>query len=128
MVAFRPTFDELHESDVLIHLIDISNPRFPVHIEAVLQILVELELDLIPRLLVFNKEDRLDREEVEALCQKYSGVSISALRPESLGEFFVALERKLWEERGSSQDSYNVRLTNEDSFDISNKNLVTGAR
>jgi GTP-binding protein HflX len=128
MVAFRPTFDELHESDVLIHLIDISNPRFPVHIEAVRQILVELELDLIPRLLVFNKEDRLDREEGEALCQKYSGVSISALRPESLGEFFVALERKLWEERGSSQDSYNVRLTNEDSFDISNKNLVTGAR
>ena len=128
MVAFRPTFDELHESDVLIHLIDISNPRFPVHIEAVHQILLELELELIPRLLVFNKEDRLDREEVETLCQKYGGVSISALRPESLGKFFLALERKLWERRGSSQDSYNVRLTNEDSFDISNKNLVTGAR
>jgi GTP-binding protein HflX len=110
MVAFRPTFDELHESDVLIHLIDISNPRFPVHIEAVQQILLELELDLIPRLVVFNKEDRLDREEVEALCQKYAGVSISALRPESLGEFFLALERKLWERRGSSQDSSNASL------------------
>jgi GTP-binding protein HflX len=128
MVAFRPTFDELHESDVLIHLIDISNPRFPVHIETVHQILLELELDLIPRLLVFNKEDRLDRKEVEALCQKYGGVSISALRPESLGKFFLVLERKLWERRGSSEDSYNVRLTNEDSFDISNKNVVTGAR
>jgi len=123
MVAFRPTFDELQESDVLIHIIDISNPRFPVHIEAVLQILIELELDPIPRLLVFNKEDRLDREEVEALCQKYGGVSISALRPESLGKFFLALERKLWEGRGSSQDSYNVRLTNADSSDISNRNL-----
>ncbi len=123
MVAFRPTFDELQESDVLIHLIDISNPRFPVHIEAVHQILIELELDPIPRLLVFNKEDRLDREEVEALCQKYGGVSISALRPESLGKFFLALERKLWEGRGSSQDSYNVRLTNTDSSDISNRNL-----
>jgi len=87
-----------------------------------------LELDLIPRLLVFNKEDRLDREEGDALCQKYGGVSISALRPENLGKFFLTLERKLWERRGSSQDSYNVRLTNEDSFDISNKNLVTGAR
>ena len=108
MVAFRPTFDELHESDVLIHLIDISNPRFPSHIETVHQVLAELELDLIPRLIVFNKQDRLDREEVEALCQKYGGVSISAIRPESLGEFFPALERKLWEGRGSSQDSYNV--------------------
>jgi GTPase len=128
MVAFRPTFDELHESDVLIHLIDISNPRFPEQIEAVHQILLELDLELIPRLLVFNKEDRLDREEVEALCQKYGGISISALQPDSLGEFSLALERKLWEGRGSSRDSYSVRLTNEDSFDISNKNLVTGAR
>ena len=136
MVAFRPTFDELHESDVLIHLVDISNPRFPAHIEAVHQILLELELDLIPRLLVFNKEDRLHREEAKALCEKYGGVLISALQPESLGKFFLALERKLWEGRGSSKDSYkeaspisyNVRLTNEDSDDISNKNLVTGAR
>jgi GTP-binding protein HflX len=98
MVAFRPTFDELHESDVLIHLIDISNPRFPVHIEAVHQILLELELGLIPRLLVFNKEDRLDRKEVEALCQKYGGVSISALRPESLGKFFLALRESYGKE------------------------------
>jgi GTP-binding protein HflX len=123
MVAFRPTFDELHESDVLIHLVDISNPRFPAQLEAVHQILVELELNLIPRLLVFNKEDRLDREKVEALCEKYGGVSISALRPETLGKFFLALERKLWEGGGSFKDSYNVRLTNEDSFDISNRNL-----
>jgi hypothetical protein len=70
----------------------------------------------------------LDREEAEALCEKYGGVSISARRPESLGKFFFALEKKLWEGRGFSKDSYNVRLTNEDSFDISNRNLATGAR
>jgi len=28
IVAFRPTFDELQESDLLIHLVDISNPFF----------------------------------------------------------------------------------------------------
>ncbi|MGQ9645514.1 MAG: GTPase HflX [Thermodesulfobacteriota bacterium] len=104
MVAFRPTFDELHESDVLIHLVDGSNPRFAVHMVAVDQILLELGLHHIPRLLVFNKEDRLGREEVRALCEKYGGVSISALRPETLGDFFVALERKLWEGRGFSQN------------------------
>jgi 50S ribosomal subunit-associated GTPase HflX len=113
---------------VLIHLVDISNPHFPAHIEAVHQILLELELNLIPRLLVFNKEDRLDREEAKALCEKYGGVSISALRPESLGKFFLASERKLWEGRGSPKAWDNVRLTNGDSFDISNKNLVMGAR
>ena len=105
MVAFRPTFDELQESDLLIHLVDISNPCFHEHIEAVDKILFELELDHIPRLLVFNKEDRLDREEVEAICEKYDGVSISALRPESLEKFFLALERKLWEESDSTNET-----------------------
>ena len=123
MVAFRPTFDELQESDLLIHLADISNPSFSDHIEAVSKILFELDLDHIPRLLVFNKEDRLEREEVEAICEKFDGVSISALRPRNLGKFFLALERKLWEESHFWNESDDVMLTNKDSSDISNRNL-----
>jgi len=109
--AFRPTFDELQESDLLIHLIDLSNSRFQEQIEAVEKTLFELKLDHIPILRVFNKEDRLSREEVEAVCQKYDGVSITAFRPESLENFFVALERKLWEERPSMTQSSEVKLT-----------------
>jgi GTP-binding protein HflX len=97
MGGFRPTFDELRESDLLIHLIDVSHPRFPEHIESVEKILLELKLDGIPRLRVFNKEDKLSREEAEAVCQKYGDISISALRPESLETFFLAVDRKLWE-------------------------------
>jgi GTP-binding protein HflX len=127
MVAFRPTFDELQESDLLIHLVDINNPCFDDHIEAVNAILYELDLGHIPRLLVFNKEDRLSQEEVEAICGKYDGVSISALRPESLGKFFLALERKLWETNHLRNETDHVVLTNEDSSDISNKNLSSYA-
>jgi hypothetical protein len=65
---------------------------------------------------------------VEGLCEKYDAVSISALRPENLGKFFDALERKLWEGDLASHDLNNVELTNEDSFDISSKNLLMGAR
>ena len=101
MGAFRPTFDELKESNLLIHLIDISHPRFPEHIESVEKILYELKLDHIPRLRVFNKEDKLSREEVETFCRKYDGISISALQPGSLEKFFLAIERKLWEEKNS---------------------------
>ena len=95
--AFRPTFDELRESTLLIHLIDISSPRFPEHIESVERILFELELDHIPRLRVFNKDDKLSRGEGEAICQKYGAVSISALHRESLEKFFLTVDRKLWE-------------------------------
>ena len=128
MRAFRPTFDELKESNLLIHLIDISHPRFPEQIESVEKILFELKLDAIPRLQVFNKEDEVSQEEGEAICQKYGGVSISALRPESLEKFFLAVDKKLWEESHSMDGMDNVRLTNEDSSDISNQHWMMEVR
>jgi GTP-binding protein HflX len=128
MGAFRPTFDELKESNLLIHLIDMSHPRFPEHIESVEKILFELRLDGVPRLRVFNKEDELSREEAEGICRKYGGVSISAFRSESLDKFFLAIDRKLWEESHSGNGADNVRLTNEDSFDISNQNWMMEVR
>jgi GTP-binding protein HflX len=105
--AFQPTFDELRESTLLIHLIDISYPRFSEHIESVESILFELKLGHIPRLRVFNKEDKLSPKEVEAICHKYGGVSISALRPESLEKFLLAIGKKLWEVGAArSQESH----------------------
>ena len=128
MGAFRPTFDELKESNLLIHLIDISHPRFPEHIEAVEQILCELKLNHIPVLQVFNKEDKLSREEVEVICQKYDGISISALQPDSLEKFFLAIGRKLWEKSHSMNYIDNVKLTNGGSSDISNINFQMRVR
>ncbi len=113
MGAFRPTFDELQDSHLLVHLIDISNPCFPEHIEAVEKVLRELGLDHLPVLKVFNKEDRVNSREAEMICQKYGGVSISSLRPESLEKFFTALEKKL---------RPIGKLTKSHSFDISNIN------
>jgi GTP-binding protein HflX len=100
--AFRPTFDELQESTLLIHLIDISNPCFQEHIEEVEKILLELKLNHIPVLRVFNKEDKLSRGEVETICRKYNGIAMAALQPDSLGKFLFAIERKLWGEFDST--------------------------
>jgi GTP-binding protein HflX len=133
MGAFQPTFDELKESDLLIHLIDISAPHFSEQIEAVEKTLFELNLNAIPRLRVFNKEDKLNRGEGEIICKKYGGVSISAFHPESLEKFFQAIDRRLWEESHSmaGRDNVrgdNVRLTNKDSFDISNESWTMEVR
>lgn len=95
--AFRPTFDELQESDLLIHLIDMGNPRFSEHIEAVEKILVELNLDRIPRLRVFNKEDKVSPEEAIAICQRFDGISISAIQPHTLQKLLAAIDQKLRE-------------------------------
>jgi GTP-binding protein HflX len=122
MGAFRPTFEELRDSALLIHLIDASSPWFAEHMDAVEKILGELKLDHIPILKVFNKKDRLNPQEINLLCRKYGGISISSLKPETLAPFFTAIDRML----GRTGDP--VQLTNQESSDISNTNFRRGAR
>ncbi|MCG6536374.1 MAG: 50S ribosome-binding GTPase, partial [Syntrophales bacterium LBB04] len=83
--AFRATLDELHEADVLLHVIDISNPNFESHIAAVEKILEELAIIEKPTIRVFNKEDRFpDKGMLQNLCQIFGAIAISALKPETL--------------------------------------------
>jgi GTPase len=55
--AFRATLEELREADLLVHVLDASNPDWPRQQVAVDAQLHDLELDAKPRILVFNKID-----------------------------------------------------------------------
>lgn len=57
--AFRATLEELEGADLLLHVLDGSNPQWPRQCRAVDAILRELHLDGTRRLIVFNKADRL---------------------------------------------------------------------
>lgn len=84
ITAFRATLEEMEGSDLLIHLVDASNPQFENHIASVEKILEELQLSDIPRLLVFNKSDLLDEGELINLRRAYNAVTVSALKRETL--------------------------------------------
>lgn len=84
MEAFAATLEELSEADLLIHLIDISKPRFAEHIGVVENILAQLKLTHIPTLRVFNKIDLVAPDYVERQCQRYDAIAISALNPSTL--------------------------------------------
>ena len=58
--AFQATLQEAIDADLLMHVIDASNPHFLEQIEQVQRVLVEIGADKIPQLLVFNKIDALD--------------------------------------------------------------------
>ncbi|HCF57832.1 MAG TPA: GTPase HflX, partial [Myxococcales bacterium] len=58
--AFRATLEELLDADLLLHVVDASDPAFPEQIRAVETILGDLGLLSTPRVLVFNKSDRAD--------------------------------------------------------------------
>jgi GTP-binding protein HflX len=94
--AFRATLEELEDADLLLHIVDVSNPRFEQHIKSVEKILSDLGLSQKPQLMVFNKEDLVDREEVEEICKRFGGISISALKPETFHRLLSATEIKLW--------------------------------
>lgn len=79
MVAFRATLEELQSADLLLHVVDISNPRYTDQIQSVETILRELDLERIPQILALNKMDRLASEAYETIARKLSGVPISAL-------------------------------------------------
>ena len=95
MEAFSATLEELREANLLILLIDISDPEFPEQIEAVERILERLELTHIPIIRVFNKEDLVDKEFVSFQCKRYEAISISALVPSTLSRLIKEIERRL---------------------------------
>lgn len=103
MAAFRATLDELNEADVLLHVIDVSNPRFEEQITSVERILAELDLIHKPTLRIFNKSDLVtDRDLLEALSRRFQALAISALKPETLPKLVAALESFIREEISSS--------------------------
>ncbi|WP_459922669.1 GTPase HflX [Desulfatiferula olefinivorans] len=93
MVSFRATLEELENADILLHVIDISNPRFEEQIHSVNAILGELKLDRIPTVNVLNKSDRVPRQMSENLALKYRGFAVCAQDRASLLPLLRELEK-----------------------------------
>ena len=93
--AFRTTLEELRDADLLLHLVDATAHDLEGEMEAVEKILADLDLDRVPRILVFNKCDRLPVAEAEILCHRFGSLGVSALRLETLQPLIARLERAL---------------------------------
>jgi GTP-binding protein HflX len=95
--AFKATLEELEEADLLIHVIDLSNPRFMEQMAAVDDILASLKLQDKPVLKVFNKMDRVSANLARLQCRSHQGVAIAATEPSSLPPLIARLEDKVEE-------------------------------
>ncbi len=76
--AFRATFEEAADADLLLEVIDASDPEHAEHMQATAALLDKLDLGERPRLTVMNKVDRLDPVELAALQTEPQVVTISA--------------------------------------------------
>jgi GTP-binding protein HflX len=92
ITAFRATLEELEDADLLLHVIDISNPRFADQIKSVERILESLHLNRIPILGVLNKQDRVDTVTVNNLARTLGAVAISANDERTLAPLLDKIE------------------------------------
>jgi GTP-binding protein HflX len=96
--AFRATLEEMADADLLVHVVDASDPDRDQQIRAVEGILADLGLSEKPRLLVWNKADKLDPTEADHLAAHGGGFVVSALERATFGPLLLAIERGLWQQ------------------------------
>ncbi len=92
MVAFRATLEELDRANLLLHIIDVSNPQFEEQIQSVEKILAELDLGDTPTIRVLNKIDLVQPQLVTGLCRRLNGTPISARSRSTLRPLIEKME------------------------------------
>ena len=102
--AFRATFEEAQDADLLLHVIDASDPNVEDHIATTEKLLRELELDRVPCLVVYNKADALEPFEAQEQARVQGGVAVSALDRDSLRPLLARMEQMLFSARGESAE------------------------
>jgi GTP-binding protein HflX len=96
--AFRATLEELRDADLLLHVVDASDPRHDERIAAVEEILRGLDLGEKRRVVVMNKIDRLPPGEGEAIAHRAGAIAISATTRAGIPSLLHACDRLLWAE------------------------------
>ena len=117
--AFRATLEELQYADLLLHVIDASDPDREAHIAVVDKLIGQLAAPGVPVLRCYNKADLVSREDIPV---GEGVVSISAAKGAGMAELMKAIEK------GLGQSRHAVRLCLPYSMGGQVETLHDGAR
>jgi GTP-binding protein HflX len=97
VAAFRATLEELTEADVLLHVVDASQPALEEHLVAVESLLAELGVADRPTILVLNKLDRVGSERAldSLMASRPRVVAVSAATGKGMESLLAAIESAL---------------------------------
>ncbi|MCA9399702.1 MAG: GTPase HflX [Candidatus Omnitrophica bacterium] len=96
--SFHATLEVVTEADLLLHVIDVSNPNFRHLYQSVMDVLLSLNVLDKPMIVVLNKIDQIDHERawLEQIVESYgNAVAISAKDKNNLDELYVKITEKL---------------------------------
>ena len=91
--AFKATLEELEYADLLLHVIDVSNPEWQQQARVVEELITELGADRLPRINVFNKSDLVGTGEIMPHGEDI--VSLSAKTGQGVDELLAMIDRRL---------------------------------
>ena len=98
--AFKSTLEEALRADLLLHVVDASHPEAEAQILAVDRVLGEIGADAVPRLLVFNKIDAADRDELRGTLKAFpDALAVSAATGEGIGDLLQRVGERLPQSR-----------------------------
>lgn len=116
--AFKATLEEVVESDLLIHVLDISDLRYYEHYKAVQDVLRQLNIENKPVVTALNKMDVIeDKGWIERYKKDFSdSIEISALNNINLDALLKLVEKKF--EKMFASVSLNIPLKRMDLVDL----------
>ena len=112
--AFRATLEEIGDSRLLIHLVDVSNARWSQQRHSVERILEDLKFAAIPSILALNKADLVDGETLQAISRQLAQggnrevVTISATNQKTLQPLLERIGEMLSQDLGLKVDERNL--------------------
>jgi GTP-binding protein HflX len=93
LVAFRATLEELENANLLLHVVDISNPQYSTQIESVEAILSDLNLQHTASIRVLNKMDLVNPATIEKISRALRGTAVSAKNESTLLPLIEQMEK-----------------------------------
>jgi len=119
VAAFQSTLQEAREANLLLHVVDASDPRRDEHLQQVDGVLAEIGAGAIPQLRVYNKIDRLgldaklergaDGRPVAVWISAAAGLGLALLR-EAIGERLDLAVQRLWMHLPPASGALRARL------------------
>ena len=94
--AFRATLEELYSADLLVEVLDASDPYIAARHSAVETVLKEMKLADSKRIIVLNKIDRCDPNLLDQLVLEYDAIAISAQNRTGLEKLRQSLRTLVW--------------------------------
>jgi GTP-binding protein HflX len=94
--AFHSTLEEINEADLVLVVLDGSNPEYPLHYSVVQKTLKEIEADTLDQIIVCNKTDIMTQEAQFAFSALYpESIAISALEAHGITKLIECVQTRL---------------------------------